>query len=341
MLTIFLLYKRKGNKYDNLPPGPFALPLIGSIPFLKGKGGPVGWMVDKSLYKYGKDFCTIWMGTIPFIWIQDYKLAKELFAKDEFSDRLNLWYFKNVRGSHGRTLGISWESGRFWSEQKRFALKHLKDLGFGKQSLVNVVQEEATDCINTIISEVGGNGKKDILFQEGFFNFPIINILWQIIASKKYNSSSVETQKIMHMLTKFFKQGFPLLDFVPAIRPYVPYSEIDRNVFAIKETIRKQIEDHKRTMNAEEEPRDFMDIYLREIEIEKGKLGSAYSMETSSFHVEQLVVMCLDFFSAGTETTGTTMSWAMMYLSLNERVQRKCQIEIDECLGGNDKFDTQ
>ena len=341
MLAIFLLYKRKRNKYNNLPPGPFALPLIGSIPFLKGKGGPVGWMVDKSLYKYGKDFCTIWMGTIPFIWIQDYKLAKELFAKDEFSDRLNLWYFKNVRGSHGRTLGISWESGRFWNEQKRFALKHLKDLGFGKHSLVNVVQEEATDCINTIISEVGGNGKKDILFQEGFFNFPIINILWQIIASKKYNPSSVETQKIMHMLTKFFKQGFPLLDFVPAIRPYVPYSEIDRNVFAIKETIRKQIEEHERTMNAEEEPRDFMDIYLREIEIEKEKLGSSYSIETSSFHVEQLVVMCLDFFSAGTETTGTTLSWATMYLSLNERVQRKCQIEIDECLGGNDKFGTQ
>ena len=74
--------------------------------------------------------------------------------------------------------------------------------------------------------------------------------------------------------------------------------------------------------------------------MEKEKLGDTYSIETSSFHVEQLIVMCLDFFSAGTETTGTTMSWATMYLSLNERVQRKCQIEIDECLGGKNQFNS-
>ena len=51
---------------------------------MKGKGGPVGWMVDESLYKYGRDFCTIWIGTIPFIWIQDFGLTKELFANEEF-----------------------------------------------------------------------------------------------------------------------------------------------------------------------------------------------------------------------------------------------------------------
>ena len=322
------------KKYSNLPPGPFALPLIGSIPFLKGKGGPVGWMVDKSLYKYGKDFCTIWMGTIPFIWIQDFNLAKELFAKDEFSDRLNLWYFKNVRGSHGRTLGISWESGRFWNEQKRFALKHLRDLGFGKDGLVSIIQDEGKDCIENILLIKSQNQNGNVLISEGFFNFPIINILWQIVASKKYNPNSPETNKIMQMLTKFFKQGFPLLDFVPALRPFLPYTEIDKNVFAIKDTIRKQIYEHQATIILEEEPRDFMDIYLREIDSEKKRLGDTYSMETSTFHIDQLVVMLMDLFSAGTETTSTTLSWAVMYLALTKEAQKKCQIEIENILGG-------
>ena len=102
------------QKYRNLPAGPLSLPIIGSIPFLKGKGGPVGWMVDESLYVHGKYFCTIWMGTIPFIWVQDFELTKELFSKDEFSSRLSEWYFKNIRGNYGRALGIAAESGRFW-----------------------------------------------------------------------------------------------------------------------------------------------------------------------------------------------------------------------------------
>ena len=42
LILICILYKRRMMKYKHLPPGPFALPIIGSIPFLKGKGGPVG-----------------------------------------------------------------------------------------------------------------------------------------------------------------------------------------------------------------------------------------------------------------------------------------------------------
>ena len=87
-------------------------------------------------------------------------------------------------------------------------------------------------------------------------------------------------------------------------------------------------------MVSEEEPRDYIDINLREIEFGKTKLGSDYSIETSTFHVEQLVVICMDLFSAGTETSSTTLSWAEMYLSLNKNVQRKCQIEIDWYLKG-------
>merc|ERR1712150_282253 len=81
------------------------------------------------------------------------------------------------------------------------------------------------------------------------------------------------------------------------------------------------------------EPKDFMDIYLLEIEKERKKYGSNYSHETSDFHIEQLVVTCMDFFSAGSETTSTILSWAVMYLACNVEVQKRCQQEIESYLG--------
>ena len=332
---VFLWHQKRMQMYRNLPPGPFALPIIGSIPFLKGKGGPVGWMVDESLYQYGKDFCTIWMGTIPFIWVQDFQLTKELFAKDEFSARLSAWYFQNIHGSNGRALGISWESGRFWQDQRRFALKHLRELGFGKQSLDSVIQEEVKEFINMMVATANKNKHNNLLIDDAFFNFAVVNILWQVVASEKLDSNHPEKQKIMRMLCKFNRQGHRLVDFISVVRPFVPYNDVDKNVFALKDTIRKQVLEHQTNLYEEDEARDFMDIYLREIENEKKRCGLQYSPEMSNFHTEQLVVMCLDLFSAGSETTSTTLSWGIMYMACNIDAQRKCQQEIDTLLGGN------
>ena len=331
---VFFLYHKRMKKYRNLPPGPLSLPLVGSIPFLKGKGGPVGWMVDESLYPYGKDFCTIWMGMIPFIWVQDSELTRELFAKEEFSDRMDEWYFRNIKGCYGRALGIGAESGRFWQDQRRFALKHLRGLGFGKQSLDTAVQGEAKDIISTLIEKANTNENRNVLIDDGFFNFAVVNVLWQLLATDKLDPDDVEKQKIVQRICQFNRKGHRMVDFVSIFRPFVPYDEGDRNVFTLKDTIREQVREHERLLNEGGEPRDFMDIYLKEIESEKKKYGSQYSHKVSDFHIEQLVGICLDFFGAGSETTSTTLSWGLMYMALNQEVQRKCQKEIERVLGG-------
>ena len=47
-------------------------------------------------------------------------------------------------------------------------------------------------------------------------------------------------------------------------------------------------------------PRDFMDMYLSEMK------------NDSNFDEEHLIVMCLDFFQAGAETTSTTLLWVII-----------------------------
>ena len=43
----------------------------------------------------------------------------------------------------------------------------------------------------------------------------------------------------------------------------------------------------------------------------------------------QLIGLCQDFFDAGGETVGSTMSWILLYSALYPEEQEICQKEID------------
>ena len=51
------------------------------------------------------------------------------------------------------------------------------------------------------------------------------------------------------------------------------------------------------------------------------------------FTEAHLIGICLDFFEAGGETVGSTLSWLILYLSLHPKEQEKCQKEIDDIIG--------
>ena len=85
----------------------------------------------------------MWLGFRPVIVIQNFDLAKELFARDEFAGRPQGYSQRYIRGMKGETLGILFTTGHFWQEQRRFTLKHLKILGFGRNKLDIIIQEEA------------------------------------------------------------------------------------------------------------------------------------------------------------------------------------------------------
>ena len=44
--------------------------------------------------------------------------------------------------NEGRSPGVLASGGQYWREQRRFMLRNLKDFGFGKASMENLIQDE-------------------------------------------------------------------------------------------------------------------------------------------------------------------------------------------------------
>ena len=81
----------------------------------------------------------------------------------------------------------------------------------------------------------------------------------------------------------------------------------------LRDAFMESIEEHEESLD-EQEPRDLIDNYL--LEIKKGR---------PSFDKKQLVISIVDLFAAGSETSSTTLRWAVMFLILYPAVQRRCQ----------------
>lgn len=130
-------------------------------------------------------------------------------------------------------------------------------------------------------------------------------------------------QKSLNEETGFLPQ---LLNVVPAL---VRIPGVSQKVFRAQKEfmdfIDVVIEKHMKTLDHTYN-RDLTDVFLKEME--KGKTA-----EDNGFHHSNLRLVAMDLFTAGSETTSTTLRWGLLYMLLHPEIQSKVQAEIDEVIG--------
>ena len=146
--------------------------------------------------------------------------------------------------------------------------------------------------------------------------------MWQIVASKKFDPDDPETKRIMMLLNSQAEGRYSKSMFFPTLFKLLPMREVDRKLQQLKSAMQKLIKEHRQDIDYDN-PRDFIDVYLTQMKVEN----------IDSFNDEQLVLVCLDLFEAGSETTSTTLLWSVLYMAINPEIQEKCQAEIDEKIG--------
>ncbi|XP_036610278.1 cytochrome P450 2J2-like [Trichosurus vulpecula] len=322
LLSAFLLilaqYLQR-MRHLNYPPGPPGLPVLGNFLQVDFKNPQIS--MQKLAKKYGNIFCTHG-GNLTFMMITGLPLIKEVLINQDqvFIDRpqfpIHLYVFK--------TLGLVMSSGQEWRQQRRFALMTLRNFGLGKKTLEDRIREEARYLTEAIREEKGQ--PFDPHFQ---INNAVSNIICSITFGHRFDYHDSQFRQLLKSLDDVMvleaRWECQLFNMFPSIMKFLPgpHQKYFREWRKLGSFVKGVIKQHKEDLNPEE-TRDFIDAYLKELS--KDNIHS-------SFTEENLVVCTLDLFLAGTETTSTTLRWALLYMAVYPEFQGKIQAEIDRVIG--------
>ncbi|XP_008945382.1 PREDICTED: cytochrome P450 2J2-like, partial [Merops nubicus] len=271
--------------------------------------------------KYG-DIFSLQVGSLSFVFISGLRMVKEVLVNqgENFMDRPEIPIHKLLFSN----MGLVISNGHLWKQQRRFTLTTLRNFGLGKRGLEERIQEECR-CLVEVFGDEQGNPFNPQLK----INNAVLKIICSVIFGNQFDYQDEEFQKLLHLMDETIKLHGTIMSQLynayPFIMKFLPGSHqtIFKNGRWLRSFVKEKIDKHKEDWNPSES-RDFIDSYLQEI---------AKDTSDSSFQEENLVACVLDLLFAGTETTSTTLRWALLYMALHPEIQARVQAEIDAVIG--------
>ncbi|XP_071520947.1 cytochrome P450 2L1-like isoform X2 [Panulirus ornatus] len=223
--------------------------------------------------------------------------------------------------------GVGVSNGQRWINARRFLLSNLRDLGMGKSFLDEAILHEAQVLVDEFKSKAGGHVRLP-----NYTNITVVNIIWQMVASCRFNLHDDEVIKFMKIFSTIHDNLMLLC--LPEIFPWVKYILPDfvyrklLKLDAFEEVTEASVKVMKRTVDSHRanldfsNPRDVIDKYL--VEMSKKTDIAEY------FSEPDLMKIIMDLYGAGFETTSKMLQWILLYMAKYPEVQARAQQQIDD-----------
>ncbi|XP_005923249.1 cytochrome P450 2J2 [Haplochromis burtoni] len=308
----------RNRRPRNFPPGPWAVPLLGNI-----FTGVDYKTMHELAQKYGPVF-SLRRGSERMVFVAGYKMVKEALVNqlDSFVNRPIIPLFHVVL----KGLGISMSNGYLWKKQRKFANTHLRYFGEGQKSLEKCIEVECNFLCEAFKEEQGRPFNPHYIMTNA-----VGNIISSVVFGHRFEYTDPSFRKILELdndaLLLAGSAQAQLYDAFPGLMKYLPgpHQTVHANYKEIMTFLNREIEKHQEEWNPDD-PRDFIDAYLSEMEKKKEDPRAGFNTET-------LLACTLDLIEAGTETSSTTLRWALVFMINYPEIQEKVQAEIDRVVG--------
>lgn len=325
LLAIFVfvllrLLGRKQSQQQSLPPGPAGLPIVGNL-FQVDRKAPY-----KTVLKLSKSYgpvIALNMGLQRAVFLVGYDAVKEALVDqaDDFIGRGPLPFLNKITKGHGLVIS----NGERWRQLRQFTLSTLRDFGMGRKGMEQWIQEESAYLVERI-KTIKGEPFDPTYFLSG----TVSNVICCLVFGQRF---SYDDKRFLHLLQiisqtliSISSPWAMLYNVFPRLLELLPgdHHKTFAGIEELRKFVTEKVQEHKDTLDTNS-PRDYIDCFLIRGLKEKDII--------TEFNHENLISTVFNLFLGGTETTSSTIRFALSVLIKYPEIQEKMQQEIDSVIG--------
>nr|CAB3466055.1 unnamed protein product [Digitaria exilis] len=325
------------KKKLNLPPGPWMLPVIGSIHHLI-TGGPLIHRTLRDLAGEHGPLMMLRLGEVPTLVVTSPEAAREVTKTHDvaFADR-----FVNATLSaltFDATDMACAPYGERWRQLRKICVLELLSAS-RVQSFSRIREEEVARFLHTLSSAAAGAGDDGggaaVDMSRGISEFINDAFMRECIGSRcKYQE---EYDDAFHAAVRE-TSGLSVADLFPSSRVMGMLAMAPRRALACRHRMQRVLEkvmkEKKQAMDRGDEAaqESFIGVLLR-----LQRDGSSPIELTN----DTIVALMFDIFSAGSDTSASQLTWCMTELVRSPRVMAKAQAEVRKAFGEKERRITE
>ncbi|XP_065851297.1 cytochrome P450 89A2-like [Euphorbia lathyris] len=319
------------NPTKNLPPGPSKISLFSNFIFGRKSFSELGPIISSLRKKYGP-LITINLGSQPTIYITNNSLAHKALVQNGavFADRPQS--INNLIVSNSKKIISKSSYGPVWRALRRnltAGVLHPSQL----RAFSTIRKRVLDNLINGLEKESNGGNKT--VFVEEYFRHAIFSLLILLCFGENVDENQIKEVEVAQL--KLFKNfhRFKLFIFFPRIGKFVfkkVWTELTGIVTGYDDVIRPLIQARTKEISENSTKDDeCTNFYVDTL------LNLQVPGEEGNITENDIVGLCNEFVSAGTDTTMIALLWIMANVVKYPEIQEKILEDIKNAIGDEKK----